>query len=96
MKEYLIIGLAIIAIIFVIGIVLKLCNKFRNKVYRLFIEAETFINSGEKMNYCVEEIHNLVPYPINVIITPKMIQFILQKMFDKVKDFLNDGKFNNK
>jgi hypothetical protein len=96
MKEYLIIGLGIIAILFVIWLVLKLCNKFRNKVYKLFIEAETYLKKGEKMEYCVTEIHNLIPYPFNAIITPKIIQFILQKMFNEVKDFLNDGKFNNK
>ena len=96
MKEYLIIGLGIIAILFVIWLVLKLCSKFRTKVYKLFIEAETYLKKGEKMEYCVNEIHNLIPYPFNVIITPRIVEFILQKMFNKVKDFLNDGKFNNK
>lgn len=96
MREYLIIGLGIIAILFVIWLVLKLCNKFRNKVYKLFIEAEEYIVSGEKMGYCVDEIHKLIPYPISVVIRPKVIEFVLQKMFNKIKDFLNDGKINNK
>ena len=34
MKEYLLIGLGLITIVFVIWLVLKLCNKFRNKVYK--------------------------------------------------------------
>ena len=96
MKEYIIICLGVIVILFLLWLILKLCDKFRHEVYALFIQAEKHLKSGEKMDYCVNEIHNLIPYPFNVIITPKIIEFILQKMFNKVKDFLNDGKFNNK
>lgn len=86
--------------IIIIGIIitiylLKMCVKFRNKVYKLFILAESTLVSGEKMNYVVNQIYDYLPKTMKIIINKTMLRFIIQRMFNVVKDFLNDGKFNN-
>lgn len=92
-KIILIVGVLILLIV-LIGI-LKLCSKVRSKVYQLFIKAEKEAKKGEKMDYVVEQIYSLLPSPINIFVNEAALRWILQKMFDVVKDFLNDGKLNN-
>lgn len=92
-KLILLIGAAIILV--VLFFVLKVCSRFRAWVYKLFILAEKTAQSGQKMDYVVEQIYSAMPYPVNVFLNEKALRYILQKMFDVVKDFLNDGKFNN-
>ena len=90
----LIIGILLLAVI-LIGI-LKTCGKFRVKVYQLFIKAEKEAKKGEKMDFVVNQVYMLVPSPINIFINESALRWLLQKMFDVVKDFLNDGKINGK
>lgn len=94
MNEKIIIGIGIILILLIIYAILKICDKFRTKVYKLFIEAEKHIKSGNKMEYVVNNIYMYLPRIITIFINEKSLTWIIQKMFDKVKDFLNDGKFN--
>ena len=75
--------------------ILKTCGKFRSKVYQLFIKAEKEAEKGEKMDFVVNQIYMLVPSPWNIFINETALRWLLQKMFDVVKDFLNDGKLNN-
>lgn len=95
MNEKLILGVGLIILLVLFYVILKLCGKFRNKVYQLFIKAEKVAKKGEKMDYVVEQIYLLIPSPINIFINESALRWILQKMFDVVKDFLNDGKINN-
>lgn len=92
-KLILIGGLIILLVLFYV--ILKLCSKFRNKVYQLFIKAEKEVKKGEKMDYVVGQIYLLIPSPFNIFINESVLRWVLQKMFDVVKDFLNDGKINN-
>lgn len=94
MKEKIIIGIGIILILLIIYLILKICDKFRTKVYKLFIEAEKHIKKGNKMQYVVNNIYQYLPTVITIFINEKSLTWIIQKMFDKVKDLLNDGKFN--
>lgn len=94
MKEEIILIVAILIIIAILIVVLKFCNKFRNKVYQLFIKAENEAESGQKMNYVVEHIYSILPYPISLFVNETGLRWILQKMFDVIKDFLDDGKIN--
>ena len=87
-------GLILILVLFIV--ILKLCSKFRNKVYQLFIKAEKEAKKGEKMDYVVEQLYAIIPSPLNIFINEAALRWLLQKMFEVVKDFLNDGKLNNK
>lgn len=95
MNEKMILILGALIILIILICILKLCSKFRNKVYQLFIKAEKEARKGEKMDYVVEQIYSLLPSPINIFVNEALLRWVLQKMFDVVKDFLNDGKLNN-
>lgn len=94
MDERIIIAIAAIAILLILFVVLKLCGKFRSKIYKLFIEAEKVSKSGQKMNYVIDNIYSYLPSVLKIFVNKTVLRWILQKMFNKVKDFLNDGKFN--
>lgn len=96
MNEKLILTIGLILLLVLFIVILKLCSNFRNKVYQLFIKAEKEANKGEKMEYVIAQIYTLIPYPLNLFVNESALRWILQKMFDVVKDFLNDGKLNNK
>ena len=96
MKEEIILIVAILVIIAILITVLKFCSNFRNKVYQLFIKAENEAESGQKMDYVVEHVYSILPYPISLFINESALRWILQKMFDVIKDFLDDGKINNR
>lgn len=91
-KLILIIGLVLLLVLLIV--ILKLCGKFRNKVYQLFIMAEKEAKKGEKMDFVVNKIYQLIPIPFNIFINESALRWLLQKMFDVIKDFLNDGKIN--
>lgn len=96
MQEYLIIGLAIAIVLLVFIIVLKLCSNFRNKVYQLFIIAENESKKGEKMDFVVQNVYAILPIYVSIFINEDILRIILQKMFDVIADFLDDGKINRK
>ena len=96
MNEYLIIGIGAIAILLIIYAILKFCKSFRNKVYQLFLKAEKSVKSGQKMDYVLDNIYEYLPRFITIFISRKLLRVIVQKMFDVVADFLNDGKINRK
>lgn len=95
MKEEFILGGGLIILLVLLVVILKLCSKFRNKVYQLFIKAEKEARKGEKMDFVVQQLYTIMPYPINLFINESALRWILQKMFDVIKDFLNDGKINS-
>lgn len=94
-ENLILIGGLILGLVLLI-VILKLCSKFRNKVYQLFIKAEKEAKKGEKMDYVVEQLYAIIPSPFNIFINEAALRWLLQKMFEVVKDFLNDGKLNNK
>ena len=93
-KIILIIGLIVLLVLLIV--ILKLCSKFRNKVYQLFLNAEKESKKGEKMDYVIGQIYILIPSPVDVFVNESVLRWLLQKMFDVVKDFLNDGRLNGK
>ena len=96
MKETIIIVIAIILILLIILCVLKVCSNFRSKVYQLFLKAEKVAKKGQKMDYVVENIYPYIPGVIRIFISEDSLRWLLQKMFDVVSDFLNDGRVNGK
>lgn len=94
MNETIILVIGAIAILVIIMLVLKLCSKFRTRVYKLFIKAEKVAQSGQKMDYVIDNIYSYLPSIAKVFINETALRWIVQRMFNVVKDFLNDGKFN--
>ncbi len=94
MNERLILIVGILSIIAILIFILKACSKFRNKVYQLFIKAEKEALKGEKMDYVVMNIYDYLPTVAKIFLNEEALRWLLQKMFDVVKDFLNDGKLN--
>lgn len=94
MNETIILVIGVIVILLIIMLILKLCGKFRTKVYQLFIQAEKTVQSGQKMDYVIDNIYSYLPSVAKVFINESALRWILQRMFNVVKDFLNDGKFN--
>ena len=94
MNETIILVIGAIAILVIIMLVLKLCSKFRTRVYKLFIKAEKVAQSGQKMDYVIDNIYSYLPSIAKVFINETTLRWIVQRMFNVVKDFLNDGKFN--
>lgn len=46
------------------------------------------------MDYVVEHLFSALPYPVSIFINENALRWLLQKMFDVIKDFLDDGKLN--
>lgn len=92
MQEYIFIitGLAIMLVLFLL---IKFSKKFRKDVYEAFLFAEHEVLKGRKMDYVVGQIYYSLPSVMRII--PKSTyKKILQKMFDEIKDLLDDGKIN--
>lgn len=94
MNETIILTIGAIAILAIIMLVLKLCGKFRTRVYKLFIKAEKVAQSGQKMDYVIDNIYSYLPSIAKVFINETALRWIVQRMFNVIEDFLNDGKFN--
>lgn len=71
----------------------------RLDVYKLFIEAEKTFKASEqgqqKFDYVIHMARGMLPKPIKVFVSEKMLKDIVQLWFDGVKDLLDDGKLNN-
>ena len=100
MNENLILIIGILVIIAILIVILKVCSKFRSKVYQLFIRAEKEAKKGQKMSYVINNLYEVLPPIVTALISKKtfgnLIKWILQSMFNVVSDFLNDGKLNKK
>lgn len=94
MNEYVIIGIGVLVALLSIVLTIKFSSKFRKFAYKLFLYAEMNIAKGEKMEYVVNQLYELLPTPLKIF--PKSFyQSILQKTFDEVHDILDDGIRNN-
>lgn len=99
--------LAVITILIAVFLIKKLIDYITKKglegirldVYKLFVEAEkTFIASGrgqQKFDYVIRLARSMLPKPVQVFVSEKMLKEIVQLWFDGVKDLLDDGKLNN-
>lgn len=93
MNEYVIILIGVLVAITSIVLTIKFSNKFRKMAYKLFTYAEDNIVSGEKMDYVVAQIYDLLPVPLRIL-PETFYKNLLQKLFDEVHDMLDDGKRN--
>lgn len=76
---------------------IKLNKDIRLKAYDLFLRAEHHFESGtgeNKMEYVVDNLYRYLPNIVTIFISTETLQKIVQKIFDEVKDLLDDGKRN--
>lgn len=102
MKLYLITGILIGIILICIIAILKINKKLRESAYNAFLIAEKkFKNGNEKMDYAISNIYfTLLPDYLKLFISEdtfkNLSNKLIQKLFNEVSDFLNDGKLNHK
>ena len=91
----------IISIMIILGIIIlaymliKLNETIRKEAYKLFLKAEHKGASGiYKMSYVVSNIYSILPNIVQFFISRDTLEKIVQKMFDEIKDLLDDGKRN--
>jgi hypothetical protein len=46
------------------------------------------------MQYVIDNIYSYLPTIIRIFVSPELLEKIVQKMFDEIKDLLDDGKIN--
>lgn len=98
MKIWLISAVIIIIILVLIYILFKINKDIRIKAYEYFLKAEHEFMSGqgeEKMNYVIENIYFYLPNFVRLFISQDSLKEIVQKMFNEIKDLLDDGKRNS-
>jgi hypothetical protein len=89
-------AIIIIAIIFLVYVLIKTNKNIRIKAYEYFLKAEHEISATgeEKMQYVIDNIYSYLPTIIRIFVSPELLEKIVQKMFDEIKDLLDDGKIN--
>lgn len=96
MNIYIISAMIVIAIILLAYMLIKLNKNVRLKAYELFLKAEHNISDNTcKMNYVVENIYSYLPVSVKIFVSEESLKRIVQKMFDEIKDLLDDGKRND-
>lgn len=106
LKNYQVLFLIILSIIFIIGLVFMAVKYFKTRkleeiradVYKLFLKAEHAWNASgegeERMKWVVQKARSLLPKWLGFIISEDMLRKIIQFWFDGIKDLLDDGKLN--
>lgn len=97
MNIYIVTAMIIVAILLLVYILLKVNEKIRIKAYEFFLKAEHEYVSGageNKMNYVIDNIYNYLPTIVTLFISKDTLRVIVQKMFNEIKDLLDDGKRN--
>lgn len=85
----------IVSIILLFYLLIKLNKNIRQKAYRLFLYAENNLLGGNtKMDYVVQNVYYYLPSFVKLFISTSTLEKIIQKMFDEIKDLLDDGKRN--
>lgn len=99
--------LAVITVLIIAFLIKKLIDYITRKglegirldVYKLFVEAEKTFRASkqgqQKFDYVIHLARGLLPKPIQMFVSDKMLKEIVQLWFDGVKDLLDDGKLNN-
>lgn len=91
----------ILAILFLVYLLLKFNNYLRELAYQGFLRVEKLYVSGhgeQKMNEVIDMIISsvesitIVGPILTIFLTKKNLKKIIQKFFDEIKDFLDDGK----
>lgn len=90
-------AIIIVGIILLCYMLVKLNQNIRLKAYEFFLKAEHEFISGageNKMDYVLENVYDYLPTIIRFFISQDMMKSLLQKLFNEIKDLLDDGKSN--
>lgn len=76
-------------------------QKTKDRIHRLMLVAKQaakdgFLNSGkEQEDWVVSMIMKLLPKSISFFISESSVRTLVQYLYGKAKDYLDDGVFNN-
>ena len=76
-------------------------EKFKQVAYKMMLQAKTMakdmvLHSGkEQEDWVVEKVYMFMPLPAKVFISKKLLRKIVKFLYDKGKDYIDDGKLNN-
>jgi polysaccharide deacetylase 2 family uncharacterized protein YibQ len=78
----------------------KALETIRVDAYRLMLRAEkkwgTNNSTGKtKFNYVVDSLYKMLPYTAKVFLTQDELENFVQELYNKTKDYLDDGAINN-
>ena len=75
-------------------------EKFKSVAYKTMLQAktlakDTILSSGqEQEDWVVDKLYLIMPIPFRVFLNKDLLRTIVKSVYDKAKDFLDDGKIN--
>jgi len=75
-------------------------EKFKSIAYKTMLQAktlakDTILSSGqEQEDWVVDKLYLIMPIPFRVFLNKDLLRTIVKSVYDKAKDFLDDGKIN--
>lgn len=92
-KEVLIIAVAVLISILAFYLVCQ--TKLREKIYALLLDAEKTDDDGTtKFEYVCSNAYEYVPSCFKVFISESSFRALVQKLYDKLRDLVKDGKID--
>ncbi len=76
----------------------KTLDEIRVEVYKLFKCAKQYkesLSGKQKMKWVVSQARKLLPTWLQILVTEKTFENLLQIWFEEIEDFLDDGKNND-
>ena len=94
METVQIIAIAVIAVVAILYIAWKIYKVgLRQTAIDFIVEAERlYDNGGAKKTFVIENLQNVLPFPFNIIVSEKVIDDFMEKVFAEIKDALHYKK----
>jgi len=76
-------------------------QKFKAKCYNLMLQAkdlakDAILKSGDQqMEWVIKRCYQFMPKSLTIFISEARMRILIQFLYDKAKDLLDDGKLNN-
>lgn len=86
-----IVVIAVVAILYIAWRIYK--NGLRQTAIDFIVQAErTYDNGGTKKTFVIESLQKTLPFPFSVIISEKVIDDFMEKVFEEIKEALHYKK----
>lgn len=94
METMQIIAIAVIAVVAILYIAWKIYKVgLRQTAIDFIVEAERlYDNGGAKKTFVIENLQKVLPFPFNIIVSEKVIDDFMEKVFAEIKDALHYKK----
>ena len=94
METMQIIAIVVIAVVAILYIAWKIYkNGLRKTAIDFIVEAEKlYDNGGTKKTFVIENLQKALPFPFSIIISEKVIDDFMEKVFAEIKDALHYKK----